>query len=162
MRILVAVDGSTHSRNAARFLAHHVAAYATPPEVHLLHVHPPIPYPGAAAAAGPQALHAYQKDESESALREAEAELAKARIPYTSTWEVGEAVARIAAYVKSNRIDLVVMGSHGRGVVANMVMGSVASRCIAALPVPILVVPRTLGEVSAEPPSATARAVPQA
>ena len=38
MKILLAADGSDFTRRAARYLAEHVAWFAKPPEVHILHV----------------------------------------------------------------------------------------------------------------------------
>ena len=140
MKILLAADGSPYTRIAARHLVNHLQWFAKPPEVHIVHVRPPIPYPGAAAAAGKAAVEKYQREESLAALRVAEKELAKAGIDYTSVWQVGDVVEELARYVKAHAIDLVVIGTHGHGALANLALGSVATKCIATLDVPILVV----------------------
>jgi nucleotide-binding universal stress UspA family protein len=46
----------------------------------------------------------------------------------------------IIDYAKNERIDLIVMGTHGRGAVAHFLMGSVAERVVRAAPCPVLTV----------------------
>jgi nucleotide-binding universal stress UspA family protein len=46
----------------------------------------------------------------------------------------------IVDYAKTNDIDLIVMGTHGRGPLAHVVMGSVAERVVRAAPCPVLTV----------------------
>jgi len=140
MRILLAVDGSEYSERAATFLAKYVASLAQAPEIHCLHVHAPIPYPGAARAAGKGAVEKYQREESEAALDVARKALAAAKIEAKSSYLVGDVVEEIAEYVKRNKIDLVVMGSHGRGSFAALALGSVAMKILAGIKTPVLIV----------------------
>ena len=140
MKMMIAVDGSAYSRAAARYVARHVKLFAKAPDIHLVHVRPRLPYPGALSFAGKKAVDGYYRDESEAALAVAEAELRKAKLKYRSAWQVGDVAKELAAYAKKNRIELAVMGSHGHGAVANVMLGSVATKCIATLPVPILIV----------------------
>ncbi len=46
----------------------------------------------------------------------------------------------IVDYATNHRIDLIVMGTHGRGALAHMVMGSVAERVVRLAPCPVLTV----------------------
>lgn len=46
----------------------------------------------------------------------------------------------IVAYAKSNPIDLVVTGTHGRGTIKHLLMGSVAERVVRTAPCPVLTV----------------------
>ena len=48
--------------------------------------------------------------------------------------------AAIVAYAKEARIDLIVMGTHGRSGVSHMFMGSVAERVVRTAPCPVLTV----------------------
>jgi nucleotide-binding universal stress UspA family protein len=48
--------------------------------------------------------------------------------------------ATIVEYARSADVDLIVMGTHGRGAVAHMLMGSVAERVVRAAPCPVLTV----------------------
>lgn len=140
MKILLAVDGSKYSRKAARHLATHLGWFREAPEVHVRNVRPPIPYPGAAASVGKKAIDDYQREEAEAALAVASKELAAARIAYTTSYGVGEVATDIRNFVKKNGIDLVVVGSHGHGALANVALGSVATKLLAVLNVPVLVV----------------------
>jgi len=140
MKILLAVDGSEYSRRAANFVVKHLSWLAQPPELHLLHVHAPIPYPGAAAAAGKGAVEKYQREESEAALAVAQKELAAANVPSKSSWRVGDVVEEIARYVEQNAIDLVVVGSHGRGTLTALALGSVAMKILATVKTPALII----------------------
>jgi nucleotide-binding universal stress UspA family protein len=46
----------------------------------------------------------------------------------------------IAAYAREHRVDLIVMGTHGRAAVAHLLMGSVAERVVRTAPCPVLTV----------------------
>jgi nucleotide-binding universal stress UspA family protein len=52
----------------------------------------------------------------------------------------GSPALTIVQYAKNKDIDLIVMGTHGRGPVAHMVMGSVAERVVRLAPCPVLTV----------------------
>lgn len=53
---------------------------------------------------------------------------------------IGTPVDRILDYIKHSHIDLVVMGTHGRGPVGHLLLGSVAERLVRRSPVPVLTV----------------------
>ncbi len=46
----------------------------------------------------------------------------------------------ITGYAKDANVDLIVMGTHGRGAVAHLLMGSVAERVVRTAPCPVLTV----------------------
>jgi nucleotide-binding universal stress UspA family protein len=140
MKILLAADGSVFTQRAARHLVSHVQWFATAPEVHIFHVHPALSYLDSVAGAGKAAARKYQRQQSEAALAVAETELAAAGVAYTASWEEGDATQQLAKYVKEHGIDLVVMGSHGHGALANLALGSVATKCIATLEAPVMIV----------------------
>jgi len=97
MRILLAADGSDYTKRAASHLAKHLDWFAGKPEIHVLHVRPPLPYPGAAAFVGRNAVEDYERDEALAALEIAGRVFEKARVEHTSAWSVGDiAVARPA------------------------------------------------------------------
>jgi nucleotide-binding universal stress UspA family protein len=140
VKIVLAADGSAYTRAAAKHLAQSLKWYRKAPEIHLLHVRPPIPYPGAAARLGKSAIERYEREESEAALAVAGKQLRRAGVAFDSWWRTGEVASEVEAFVKEKDIDLVVVGSHGHGALANLAMGSVATRIIATVDVPVLVV----------------------
>jgi nucleotide-binding universal stress UspA family protein len=52
----------------------------------------------------------------------------------------GNPFIEIVRYAKANEIDLIVMGTHGRGPVAHMLLGSVAEKVVRKAPCPVLTV----------------------
>src|SRR5437660_12258183 len=52
----------------------------------------------------------------------------------------GAAVEEIVDYAKEKDIDLIVMGTHGRGWLAHVLMGSVAEKVVRKAPCPVLTV----------------------
>ena len=53
---------------------------------------------------------------------------------------VGMPYAEILRYASDNRIDLIVMGTRGRGAVPHLLLGSVAERMVRRAPCPVLTV----------------------
>jgi nucleotide-binding universal stress UspA family protein len=160
MKILLAADGSPHTGAATEYLRRHLHLFAPPVELHVLHVHAPLPSPGRVKAImGPDTLHYWERAESEAALEMAQKALQDVGADVQYAWSVGGAAEGIEAYVLKHGIDLVVMGSHGYGAVAGLAMGSVARECIRRLAVPVLVVPQAaVANDPAKAPSAQAGA----
>lgn len=140
MKILLAADGSEHSRKAAKQLVKYCKFLAENPEIHILHVHAALPYKRAVAVVGKAAVEKYQREESEAALKVSEKELKKADIPYEAHWMSGDVAKSIAQFVDRHRIDLVVMGSHGHTAIENLALGSVVTKVLATIDTPVLVV----------------------
>jgi nucleotide-binding universal stress UspA family protein len=111
--------------------------------IHLLHVVPePYVYPwGTELSTLPLADLITQ---SEEAARDRLGQIAPASGPLVGRFEIGTAIGtpveRILDYVTSRRIDLVVIGTHGRGMVGHLLLGSVAERVVRRSPVPVLTV----------------------
>jgi nucleotide-binding universal stress UspA family protein len=137
-RILVPTDFS-ESADAALTYAKALAARFDS-ELHLLHV-VAMPQIGWAAETATLSWPTLLADLE----TEAKAELAK-QIPkadplgdrVTTATSIGVPVADILKYAAAHGIDLIVMGTHGRGFVGHMFLGSVAERVVRASPVPVL------------------------
>ncbi len=54
--------------------------------------------------------------------------------------EFGHAAKQIRRYAKQHDVDLIVMGTHGHGAVAHLLLGSVAERVVRTAPCPVLTV----------------------
>ena len=66
--------------------------------------------------------------------------LARHEIDAKTMSKVGHAGETISKTAVSGKFDLVIMGSHGHGVLGNLVMGSVATQVLAHCKVPVLLV----------------------
>jgi nucleotide-binding universal stress UspA family protein len=63
-----------------------------------------------------------------------------ARPPHTAVLTSTAPANAIAGYAADEHIDLIVMGTHGRGAVARMFLGAVADRVVQTAPCPVLTV----------------------
>ena len=140
MKILLAVDGSDVALRAVDHLIGHVSWFREMPEIHLLHVQPPIPIGRALAHVSKETLQAHYMDESREHLQEAQQKLDAAGRFHTTHVHVGQAPEVIAKLAGELGCELVVMGSHGRSGIAGLVMGSVATRVLHLAPCPVLLV----------------------
>jgi len=79
-------------------------------------------------------------EEGQAALKVAEAVADELRVPLKSRLEEGYPSERIVEVAQAEEADLIVVGCRGRSRLAKMLLGSVASRVIAAAHCPVLVV----------------------
>lgn len=140
MKILLPVDGSPCALRAVDQLIAHVACLRDVPEIHLLHVHLPIPIGRVQAHVGKETLHAYYLEEGQEHLLAAQQKLDAAGRFHTTHIHVGQPAEVICKMAGELGCDLIVMGSHGRSPVAGLVMGSVATRVLHQAPCPVLLV----------------------
>ena len=75
------------------------------------------------------------------AMSESDRERFKARLIV----KVGDARSEILAHARAEAADLIVMGTHGRGGMAHLILGSVAERVIRTASCPVLTVRETRG-----------------
>ncbi|WP_265949004.1 universal stress protein [Dechloromonas sp. A34] len=140
MKILLPVDGSDCALRAVDHLIAHSAWFREVPEIHLLHVHAPIPIGRVQAHIGKETLQAYYLEEGQEQLSAAQARLDASGHFHTTHIHVGQPAEVIAKIAGELKCDLIVMGSHGRSGVAGLVMGSVASRVLHLASCPVLLV----------------------
>jgi nucleotide-binding universal stress UspA family protein len=138
MKILFAVDGSDYTRRALDYLATH-DWLRRDNALTVFAVVLPVPH-RAAAMAGPSLTHAYYHDDAEVALRPVRDAFAASGTPAEFSWEIGHPAEAIANKATREGFDLVVMGSHGHGALANVVLGSVATKVLAHCKVPVLLI----------------------
>jgi len=140
MKILLPVDGSESALRAVDHLIAHGAWFRDVPEVHLLHVHAPIPIGRVQAHIGKETLQAYYLEESQALLIEAQKKLDAAGRFHTTHIHVGQPAEVIVKMASDLGCDLIVMGTHGRSGIAGLVMGSVANRVLHLATCPVLLV----------------------
>jgi nucleotide-binding universal stress UspA family protein len=136
--VLVAVDGSAHARKAAAYLLRYRGQLAASSRVTLIHVSPTIPQPSNAKERA--AMQKEQAAEREHAMRDARRLLAKTTVKVKEVHVIGEPGKHIADYAWRNHCSLIVLGSHGRGRMSSLILGSVAQKTVAATRTPVLIV----------------------
>jgi len=139
MKVLLAVDGSDYTKRMLAYLAAHPELLGKEPEVTVYHGLMAIP-PHAAAYVGAAQVRHFNETELEKVFRPIRAFFAQLGLAATYVDRVGPVADGIAQHAEEGRFDLVVMGSHGHGEFASMVLGSVATRVLARCKVPVLIV----------------------
>ncbi len=141
-RILHATD---FSRASARALAEAIGfAKQNHAELLLLHVAAPItPYLAENSYVSP-ALYTQMEEserrEAESAMRTLVEKAKRARIRVKSMLLKGVPHEGIIRVARTRRVDLIVIGTHGRTGISKFFMGSVAGRVVAMAHCPVLTV----------------------
>lgn len=139
MKILIPVDGSRFSKAAVAFVASRTTLIGREPSVELLNVQAPVPA-RAAHLLGEPVVDAYYEEEAAQVLKPARAALTKAGLAATHGYATGHAAEEIARRAERDDVDLIVMGSHGRGALLQLVLGSVTCGVLARTRKPVLLV----------------------
>ncbi|MGQ0633325.1 MAG: universal stress protein [Planctomycetaceae bacterium] len=136
--ILLPVDFSEPSLKATEYavsLAHRFNA-----ALHLLHViEDPVVYlPMFESYPLPtrEQFETYAQDRLENWISEEDSEKIKTEL----VWRHGKPNLEIVAYAGDSRVDLIVIGTHGRGLAAHLLLGSVAEKVVRRAPCPVLTV----------------------
>ena len=125
MKILLAVDGSSHSNKATETLIKHAALYKDAPEVFLLYVHLPVPkLHGMSNVVSQEMINRYYEEESEEALATSKRLLDEARIASHTQMLVGPVAETIVKQAEAQGCDLIYMGTRGMGGLKNVLLGS--------------------------------------
>jgi nucleotide-binding universal stress UspA family protein len=139
--VLVPTDFSETSDVALRYGK--ALANAFDASLHVLHVvQEPFAQPWAVEAYGFSLAALQEEWVKEAAARIEKALTAEERAKYRAETKtaLGHPVVEILKYAATNPIDLIVIGTHGRGPLGHMVMGSVAERIVRKAPCPVLTV----------------------
>lgn len=138
MNILLAVDGSEVSLRAVDSLARHVQWFRESPTIHLLHVHLPIPIGFPLHQLGHDAVDRYYREEGEAILAPARERLEKAGLATVSHVHVGHPAETVVKLATELPCELICLGTHGRGALGVVLLGSVAGRVLQMSAVPVL------------------------
>jgi nucleotide-binding universal stress UspA family protein len=140
-RIMIAVDGSSHSAKVAKAVIQQVSAYKETPELHLVYVHLPIPtLGGLVKPIGHEALQRYYREEGEDALRDAKKLLDRAKLACNLHIMVGPIAETLVSEAKKLKCDMIFMGTHGMGAVSGMLLGSIAAKTVHLARCPVVLV----------------------
>ena len=139
MKVLLAVDGSDDTKKMLAYLATHEDLLGKAPQYVVLNVQMAIPA-RAAKAVGKDTVQEYHQAEADAVLGPVCKFLDRHEAKYTSSFRVGHAAEEILRAAKKAKVDLIVMGSRGRGGIGSLLLGSVAQSVLAASGRPVMVV----------------------
>jgi universal stress protein A len=140
--ILVATDFGAAADNALRY--GEAVAREFGGRLHVLHAIPNV-YATSMDGYGYAAIPPHVQEDLETAARRhlqervSDDDRQELRAKVVVVTHNNPAVA-IADYAKQHAIDLIVLGTHGRGAVAHMLLGNVAERVVRIAPCPVLTV----------------------
>lgn len=138
MKILLAVDGSPYTKKMLAYLAAH-EMFSPKNEYTAFTVQMMLPTQ-ARAALGKELVAKYYEDEGQCIMSPVHKFLERHGVKAKGSWKTGNPGELIAKLAEAEKFDLVVMGSHGRGALGNLMVGSVATKVLASCKVPVLIV----------------------
>jgi len=137
-RILVPTDGSEEVERAVRHAVDLAAAHGA--TIHAVYVIDSASYGGVPMETAWEGLHEMLEHEGEAALDRV-AELAtESDVAVDTSLLEGTPAKQIVRHAESEDCDLIVMGTHGRGGIDRLLLGSVAERVVRSSEVPVLTV----------------------
>ena len=139
MKILLAVDGSDYTRRMLSYLSTHKEWANAGHAFTVFHAVLPVPH-RAAAFAGLDIVRGYYEDDARVVLEPVRSLLTQHGIEARFEHRIGHPAEEIASFAEKGQFDLLIMGSRGHGALANLVLGSVAMKVLAACTVPVLLV----------------------
>ncbi|HWR88567.1 MAG TPA: universal stress protein [Acidiferrobacterales bacterium] len=138
-KILLPVDGSEGSARAARHVAG-IAAMVKDLEVHLVNVQPLGDDWMVRRMIKSEELVQMEREWGESAIAQARTILKAAGIACVEHIEQGEIAPTVARLAQELVCDQIVMGTHGRSALGDLVLGSVAVKVLHLAKVPVTLV----------------------
>jgi nucleotide-binding universal stress UspA family protein len=139
MKILLAVDGSAFTDRVLDFVLTKGHWPGSENEFVVFHCVPPWPHRAAAFEKLDVVTRYYQED-AESVLEPVRRVIESSGVHAIYRHTVGAAAHAISEMAQREGFDLVVMGSHGHGALANVVLGSVTTAVLALCKTPVLVI----------------------
>jgi len=139
MKILVAVDGSKFTKRMLAYLAAHDEWLGPKHQYTVITTVLPVPS-HAASMLDRDLVKAYYTDEAEKVFKPIRTFMKGQKIDASFVSKVGHPADVIAKHADSGDFDLLMMGSHGHGILGGLVLGSVTTKVLASCKVPVLLV----------------------
>ena len=141
IKLLLPVDGSDSSSRATRTLLATLDWYKERPDVDLLAVHLPVPHvPHMGVVVSKEMVARYYDEECDKMLAPSKALLDAAGVSYRIHKLTGPIAETIVAQAKASGSDMIYMGTRGMSALANMALGSVATRVLHLAQTPVVLV----------------------
>jgi nucleotide-binding universal stress UspA family protein len=139
MKILLAVDGSPYTKRMLSYLADRGDWLGTGHAYTVFHGVPALP-PRVAAFATPEQMRGYYDADAAAVFEPIRQFLEAHGIEADYLYLPGNPAESIASLAERDGHDLLVMGSHGHGALANLLLGSVATQVMARCSTPVLLI----------------------
>jgi len=137
--ILLPVDGSENSSRAVQ-RAIELSKESGSAKLLLVTAYPPIVSGNVKSYFSAGDIQAFYREEGEKALKPAKALLDTAGVSYEEEVLIGPVAQTIADYAKKKQADTIIMGTRGLGTVTGMVLGSVTTKVLSLVDIPVLLV----------------------
>ena len=139
MKILIAADGSAYTKRMLAFIAAHDEWLGSQHSYTVLHCVPAIPH-RAAAFVGKAEVQSFYQEDAESVFKPIRTFFKRHDVAATFVYRIGPAGPTIAEFAEQQKVDLIILGTHGHGAVSGIVMGSVATKVVSLCRTPVLLV----------------------
>ena len=139
MKILLPVDGSDHTKRMLAYIAAHDELLGAGHEYLVFTAVRAIP-PSASRMLDAKVVADHYTEQAEQVLAPLRAFIAQQHWNCRVSHAHGHAAELIAALATAEKVDLIVMGTHGHSALANVVLGSVAHGVLARCKVPVLLI----------------------
>lgn len=140
MKILLPIDGSKSSLNAAKYISKMAKNSLSPVSVTLISVHDDIGLGHVKQFVSKSVVDDYLREVSEKELKGAQKILDAARIKHNMVIKRGHISEEIIALANKDKVDMIVMGAKGRSSFVDVLIGSVAQRVSSSAKQPVLLI----------------------
>ena len=140
MKILLPVDGSKSSVNAAKYVAKLAKNSRSPVSVVLVSVHSDAGLGHVKQFVSKASIDDYLREISEKDLKPAQKVLDTARVKHSMVIKRGHVAEEIVNLANKEKVEMIVMGAKGRSGIADILMGSIAQRVSSSAKQPVLLV----------------------
>lgn len=140
MKILLPIDGSKSSVNAAKYAAKLAKNSRSPAVITLVSIHDDASLNHVKQFVSKSVVDDYLREVSEKELKAAQKVLDAARVKHNMVIKRGHIAQEIVALANKDKVDLIVMGTKGRGGILDVLIGSVAQRVSGSAKQPVLLV----------------------
>ena len=139
MKVLLAADGSKHTKKALAFLVSHEELFSIEDELFVLNVQIQVPA-RVRSMLGSAEVAAYHREEGDKILDPIKKFLDKHALNYRCASLVGHPVEEILEAATKEKSELIVMGTRGHGLIGRTLVGSIAQRVVSESNIPVLLV----------------------
>ena len=126
MKVLLAADGSKHTKKALAFLANHESLVNSNDELFILNVQIQVPA-RVGSMLGSAEVAAYHREEGDKVLDPIKKFLDKHALNYRCMSVVGHPVEEILKAAEKEKSHLIVMGTRGHGLIGRTLIGALRS-----------------------------------